>query len=362
MLLTGSGYSIPAGDPSVERLTQTVFGRNWSAVGQPSEASVLEAVFKAVRRFTSDFVSRWLGGREVNYEDVAYVLRQIQDLDEGELENPLAAAYLFDLAKQLARSPPTVARAARSLSGLLIADVSDWLWPPEDEGEAQYPQLLLDALSDRLAGVVSLNHDLLLERNVSGFYDRFADGFAEPSPGGIAWWADHFRIGSTPFVKLHGSVDWRRAIATDGSRPNSVVTSRTRLYPSSHLLRSQQQLALDLPTILCGTFNKTLDYHRGIFMDLHWRFMSLLRDCSLVVAVGYGFADKAVNSALIRWMMASDGRRLFVRDIHPEALMERARHAVSRSFQAWKKDDRVVLDAGCASKLHESPALGSMLA
>ena len=64
-----------------------------------------------------------------------------------------------------------------------------------------------------------------------------------------------------------------------------------------------------MPLLLIGTFNKVAEYSRGIFLDLHHRFRSTLREADRLVVCGYSFGDKGINTAVIEWYYAKRGRR-----------------------------------------------------
>jgi hypothetical protein len=351
LLLLGSGFSRAAGYPSVEDLTHRVLSRTGPT---PSIEDLRTAAWALLEGFAKRYLSR-----SANYEDLAYLLRQIEDLDTSEVENPAAEAILNQLAERLRAAPTDVARDAKSLHSLVRKDVQDWLWPPESRGTAEYPHLVADLVAPRLAALVTTNHDLLLEQNIPRFWEWFSDGFRAEGGEGPGVWADTFSPDRVPFVKLHGSVDWwiARLQRGAGVQQATVVTLHGCAMDESRLLRTG--IHVDGEALIVGTFNKAMDYHRGVWADLYWWFEALLRRSRRVVVVGYGFGDQALNSALIRWMAKDDERQLFVGDLDPVAMLQRARAAARRQLAFWK--ERVTLHAGSASAPSMAAALSEFL-
>jgi hypothetical protein len=66
-----------------------------------------------------------------------------------------------------------------------------------------------------------------------------------------------------------------------------------------------------------------------------------LRSLDRLVIIGYGFADKGINTRLIGRLLGEPDRRLVVVHGNEEALANRARSAINRAWSRWKFDGRL---------------------
>ena len=126
-------------------------------------------------------------------------------------------------------------------------------------------------------------------------------------------------------------------------------------------IHRMQGIDLGDEAIVMGTFNKALDYHSGMFLDLYWRAESTLRSSVRLVVIGYGFSDQALNASLIGWMLRCPSARMYICDADPTTMLARSRPAANNSLCYWLERGRVVLDARSAETVPESEVLHEFL-
>jgi hypothetical protein len=269
--------------------------------------------------------------REVNYEDLYFSLRQINDHLLGEYENPSLIPCIAYLADKLL----ITRRDFDCLIGVACDYICDVIRielgkvPARDD----HIECLCDALRDQgteRCDIITLNNDTIIERVLTSRGIRSIDGFGEPD-GDVAWWDPglFYDAGKCILLKLHGSVDWYRYdrrlakyIGTDPARdPDHAVRAN-----GSGLGWS------DRGPLLIGTFNKILEYHREPHATLFCTFRRQLEDYSHLVISGYSFGDKAINTVLEEWMRTTSDARIVVLHEDRAALLANARGAAQRLF------------------------------
>jgi hypothetical protein len=274
--------------------------------------------------------------RQTNYEDIAYLARQIEDGLSSEYENPA----LLPLIENLGAGDDAQLEHSARAAGDYIEDVVRSLLV-RAAGPFDHLGSIADAVRDEGADdltIATLNHDTVLERGFDLFGVAVSDGFADPF-GTLRVWNDHFSLPNRKLLKLHGSIDWWRytltrdgwtgqftARAIDGDPEHAHGPSGERLdYPAG-----------GRPLILTGTFNKILSYPTGIYADQHFRFHEALRDAGALVVIGYGFRDKAINARIVAWAERTGTHRMIVVHPHPDWLGEGARGAIRNKWGRWQ--------------------------
>lgn len=188
--------------------------------------------------------------------------------------------------------------------------------------------------------VFTLNHDTVLEETLRAEGIPFTDGFAEQQ-GSVCPWNFALLRGAAArirVVKLHGSVDWcfygQYGLARTVNRDMYHIT-----LPDGSI---DKNWGAGHPTMLCGTFNKMLEYLRGPFFDLHLLFRKALGSVNLLVVSGYGFGDKGVNNRLWEWMSAGVDKRLVVIHLDHDALVREARGMVRQNWEQWEQAGKLI--------------------
>ena len=379
-ILLGAGSSVPAGFPPTDDLTKLVLSGQGVTrsdggcyyIGDNKDESppvVLQLVKSMVKglhaeaeRYYSEYAIR-----PTNYEDIYYLARQARDELLGNMENPAIRSFVDELGAKMSPSIQAAnetnedlneqfeSHIPNDLTKLLeetcnyIADVvSQRLLShcPTPESMRQL-RVIEDACNSfKVTSISTLCHDTHVETFLNSKGVALSDGFSETRSGctkdGLAvnpphWNGDLASDGKTPFLKLHGSVDWFRY--TDGHIRRIPPDCRYERIEIDGKLRYAEDCR---PQLLIGTFNKMSDYSSGISLDLRCRFRSTIKDASRLVICGYSFGDKGINNEIVDWVHGVDGvhgeegRRLVI--IHPDHmdLVANARVAIQKNWDNWK--------------------------
>ncbi len=358
--LLGAGSSQAAGFPSTKNLTEkTVSGRGVSRNGDGSyyvgeddgpPNGVLRLVTSMVRRLHAEAVRYYSGtaGRPTNYEDIYYLASQVRDELSGDLENPAIRGFVSELRADM--SPLVADASARvedgrweqhmpvDLEGLLkevclyIAGiVSQSLISHRSASESKPSVIASVCKSADVSSISTVCHDTHLEEFLESEGVELVDGFSD-SDRSVPHWTGGFSSDvKTPFLKLHGSVNWFRY--TD----RSIRRVPPLCYPQ-RLADAESHYAEDgRPLLLIGTFNKMADYSSGVFLELHYRFRATLRESSKLVVCGYSFGDKGINEEIVGWIEGGKGRLLVVIHPDPSSLVASARGAIRNGWEEWNR-------------------------
>jgi hypothetical protein len=356
VVLLGSGASISAGMPSVREVTQRVLSgenvfrhsdKRFYLAEELAEHQDVEPVKGAIsflnelKAICDGYFAVHDPERDTNYEDLAYVARQIDDAISFEYENP-ALVPLFEKlvcgpysGLDLRELMDAASEAADYVEDVVYALLSR---PHNDLG---YLGPVSDAFADEAVeqlDLFTLNHDLTFETHLRESGLVFSDGF-ERGHGTLQLWTDTYAVSSRRFFKLHGSIDWWRYHLDLGSW-SGQITARTSDDPFH--ARGPDGKLLEYPAgarprLLTGTFNKILSYPSDVFADHHFRFHEALAAADRLLVIGYGFRDKAINSRLIAWELRPGERRMVVVHRDPSGLGDGARGAIRQKWDGWQK-------------------------
>lgn len=166
--------------------------------------------------------------------------------------------------------------------------------------------------------IFTLNHDILVEDYLTNNKVKYCDGFGHPIKD-VRYW-EYGRLDSskesTRVIKLHGALNWFDF--PDLSTP----TWKTGIPLNSdyhHTLSASGEMQMPYdgrPNFLAGVGNKPLEYHLGIYVELHHYFYRWLRENQKLVVIGYGFGDLAINQRISEWLLHQQSAQLIV--VHPE--------------------------------------------
>ena len=338
--LLGAGFSIPAGYSSTGDLTKKIQTRRsyflhtdkrfWRGSG-PFEKSEMDVETSMVFRISEwlfdqaqEYFRRRCKAKVISYEDVYHLASQLKD-DATELQNPALLPFLDRVGCEW-RSWPEYVDWCTIRGGDIhtlfetvchyIEDVvaNELLYHKPDQyfKHLELIEAADNATDIKLKGIATLAHDTHVETDLRSRKIKLADGFGD-SETDCGWrtWEDCFPAsGGVPFLKLHGSVDWKR-----------LRCYRNAFYPLEEIgvcCRTEQQrkeprddartcnevyevAGNNRPLLLIGTFNKPARYSRHIMLDIHYRFRKVLEASNTLVICGYSFGDKAINTQIIDW-------------------------------------------------------------
>ena len=367
-ILLGAGSSLAAGFPSTKALTDLILSGNGvtresdssyyinNDDGPPYEetrlANCMVQHFHAeAERYYSAYAER-----HSNYEGLFYLAHQASDDLSGEMENPAVSPFVGKLRAHMS----TLIEAARnadcpnrlSLDDLHLLEetrhyIADIVWralchKPKPEALSHLGVIAhaCNSVNYRVTSISTLCHDTHVETFLERNGISLADGFdAEPQAGVRYWNGDFSSGGKTPFLKLHGSVNWFRLRPDSGDFYDEKIGIPLDHYQRTRTVDGTLQTAVDgRPLLLIGTFNKISEYSSGIFRELHHRFRSTILNANQMVVCGYGFGDKGINSEIIDWIYDRRGRRLLIIHPNPDGLVANARGAIRKYWPEWKKN------------------------
>ena len=201
-------------------------------VGDTDEPSpvVLKLVKSMVRRLHAE-AERYYSAyaRRPNYEDIYYLALQALDEETGNMENPAVRVFVNELKADMSPLVKTANEenedpneqseyVPSDLTNLLmqtcnyIADVvSKHLIShcPTPESMRQLGVIEDACNSFKVNSISTLCHDTHVETFLNSKGVALSDGFSKTQPDSPPHWNGHLvSDGMTPFLKLHGSVDW----------------------------------------------------------------------------------------------------------------------------------------------------------
>jgi hypothetical protein len=356
VVLLGSGASAAADMPTVQTITEQVLsGRGVGRVGGDfhirartpiHEEEAARPTLEFVRRLRDlcDEYFQWLDKtrfgepRATNYEDIAYVARQIEDAITSEYENPALRPLLDDLTFALDISLRELGESAELAVGYILDTVRHMLGrTPNIASIATIVSGFQDPRISRL-DLATLNHDTVVETALRDAATPFSDGF-ELEYGTLRIWSDTYSESSRRLLKLHGSVDWYRYDVTIDGRERRV-TARPIGDPFHPSGPDGDDLGHPIggrPLFLAGTFDKILRYPTGLYADQHANFHRALGRADRLLIAGYGFGDKAINARIVDWADSQPQRRIVIVHPNPTRLRKGARGAVRNPWEAWQE-------------------------
>lgn len=201
-------------------------------------------------------------------------------------------------------------------------------------------ELAADSTIEEL-NIVTLNHDTLVEQFLSANGVEYVDGFGERD--GDVRWCDE-RLYDDPgsrirILKLHGSVNWFR-FKHHGRWETAVLVGDDPSCVRDGLGNELTAERLS-PSFLSG-LNKSVSYHRGIYADVHFRFLELLRRCDRMIMSGYGWGDTAINFQVETWLDSLRGNKLILLHEEPQQLIDKS-VIMAASYEGWLRSGRLVV-------------------
>ena len=325
---------------------------------------LLQLVKSMVRRLHAEaerYYSAY-AGKPTNYEDIYYLARQASDELLGEMENPAIRVFVNELkadvsplvqaANEQNEDPnePYEPHVPNDLTKLLeetckyIADVvskSLLSYHPTPTSTGQLKIIEHACNSANVTSISTLCHDTHIETFLRAKAIALSDGFDEERKNGVRYWNNELSsYEKTPFLKLHGSLDWFEYPLGIGIPPADSYPMRTQTPDGSWQYAYPSQATVP-PLLLIGTFNKISHYSSGIFHDLHYRFRSTISKASTMVICGYSFGDKGINTEIVDWILGQPGRRFVIIHPDPNTLVANARGVIQNNWNEWKKNGSI---------------------
>jgi hypothetical protein len=380
--LLGSGISCPAGLPSIDQITERVLSGKgirlhssqvWempSTLGNElhNPSGDVWRVVTFLKRLKTEVDLHYLydNGHTTNYEDLAHLAAQIYDEVMGRYNNPALRAFLNEIIpdvrvlfrdekedgeQQLVWEHQGLAYLSEETANY-ITDIV-WRLLVKTPVTLTHQNCIKDACQEmKSVDLFTVNHDTLLETFLRQNSIEIIDGFGNPDVFGVrAWHPQVFEEGMDKpcLLKLHGSVDWCNF--TELPKANGKTFFGVHPRPCMEFLQNPKGEILQMqegrPVLLIGTFNKMLEYLRGVFAELHFQFYRRLQQASRLIISGYGFVDDGINQRIREWMQSSEQRKIVVIDPNPARLRVRFGGLIWNVWDDWVKESKLtVLERG----------------
>ncbi len=360
VLFLGSGISFPSGLPGVAKITDSVLNETWFhhtdgrfLQGPPVEfrpndpTPILQEFLKRLKPYAD--LSHPLTGQAGNYEDLFFLAEQIAADAQSHVDNPAIGPFVLelrentkDLTDRLHKSVGELANLAcdliRSVAHQKLASVGAINGLELVESLAISPSI-------QSLDIVTLNHDLLIERLLTQRNITFVDGFGA-AEGNVRYFAPTLfeSRAKVRLFKLHGSINWYR-FRGEAQNPFSDRYGIPVHGDPDHCRDGHRNLLTNIdtiPWILAGTHGKPIQYNFGIFAEMHFWFHRLLKEHDTIAMSGYGWSDRGINGRLIEWLHSSRQPRLLLMHQKLEELVSYSKGTLWCRYEPLVKAGRIL--------------------
>ncbi|MFH1497588.1 MAG: SIR2 family protein [Verrucomicrobiota bacterium] len=328
----GSGISLasyPPGAASVGGITDSVFNAEWHfttaktfAFGKNPNPLIPDGVTPAVKEFllcvkncADEYIKALAKGRAprlAHYEDLFSLSEQASRPELDHVPNLAVIEFLQRLRRDTSRihaafSNPTDGSDSFVSLAQTSCDFLHWVVDHTLRSKVRSRSGL--ELVSHVAGSVdqldifTLNHDTLIEEELSahgvgyesGFGDRTHGAFSVYQPG----WSKASRKVPTRILKLHGSLNWYLYEFPGWARQYAIPDGdpfRGRDQDGNLVNPAEWKAAF-----LSGTIVKEQRYGLGFWSELLAAFHEHLSQHRFLIFCGYGFGDPGVNMRIYQW-------------------------------------------------------------
>ena len=225
-VLIGSGVSYYSGMPKLDEITSAISlceniskhtdlnyylqgYLDWNVPEYSKQSLILnKSLIEKIKFNISEFY-KFIGSQHVvNYEDIYYVLKQINDSYILDFENPVTINLIRDLLQSEEFDKGNFKEIVKETLRIIECVV----WQMIDKGiSLTYQFSVIKEIQKELSleNLISLNHDLVLDKFLDENAIQYFDGF-KSNPNGIEEWIGFTDVkgGKINYYKLHGSVNW----------------------------------------------------------------------------------------------------------------------------------------------------------
>jgi hypothetical protein len=333
--LLGAGFSMAAGLPSTQKLTERLLQDNGIVSSADLRYGYNSDPWKNNQQKTQKhsqhiieflkMINGVLGASEsvkIDYEQIFEFVQQIKFVNDPIFGNQ---AFQDQAAK-------VRAKVSAELLPITIDMVNDWDWDTLLERAIEYVRIvvgnllklqhskpeahrpfveMLTKLKQKQVPVVSLNHDVSLLAQMKQLGVECFFGFRNSEREEVQWSPEYYPVSEEKvvYLPLHGCVYWldtRDGVILDGHEHPARRSSWDSMLWEGEI---------DFPEeiILIGRESKPLVYTNSLFTHLHCFFAQRLQKVSHLVVIGYGFRDPGINTRVIPWLR-QNGHRMTVID------------------------------------------------
>ncbi|HLX61394.1 MAG TPA: SIR2 family protein [Planctomycetota bacterium] len=345
-LLLGSGISLKAGKPCIGAMNSSILDgmvQHQEFVGNFAKADDRSdglAFIKLVIPYIEKFHKAFRITKDVNYEDIFYLISQIHDQENREYENPGIEPLIDAVKQQLASAPELNGKQLIDVSRKACEYIRDCVWRllAGPATGTEHLRVIADICrANKDVNIITLNHDTVLEEFLESHGIAYNDGFTHLNGEKCFDPASVRNQSGVMLIKLHGSINWFRRHG-DSSKETVFKTGKRGFERTENAKGENQWLVDGYPMLLIGNHNKILEYTTYVFSHLYCAFHRALEESDRLMICGYGYCDKAVNSRVVEWMLEKD-KSIVVVHRDPDKLMADGRPAMQalNSYPSYKQ-------------------------
>lgn len=342
MFLLGSGVSRPAGFPSTPEITSQVFTGNKVIRHTDSRYYLSENSNELERHWTNDYLPQVLlllqsikklmtsyrKEESLNYEILYYFIQQLDDYESGNYLNMALYPFIEAVKRRMQVSNNNNPTRFIDVFSEAEAYIRHTVWHMLGSvplNKHSHLSLISDAITDgdiSKVNIATLNHDVLMEQHLNDKEISFNDGFGS-SVNGVRYWENSFSDRNN-LLKIHGSINWFTLEPNHGDWFNNkigIVLDGDIDHAKSPQGNLMKNMPYRQPHILIGTFNKIYEYTGGVFSEVYYQFLTLLKSTNRLIVSGYSFGDKGINGAILEWLYSDKQNRIIVIHHKPDKLL-----------------------------------------
>ncbi len=347
ILFLGSGISYSSGIPSVSEITDDALTGSWHdrtdqnfARGKHPSKNIeksnnvykIQSVLKIIKNVSDHYYIERERPKS-NYEDLFYICKQIVDNELREIDNPAIDPFIELINNKITElcDPIFNKPEIRIDLKLLAQRACDYLqcvvwnsigYGVEPTGLDVISKISTNGLFDKTS-IITLNHDLLIEKELNKSRINYADGFGQQN-GDVKFFQPELfsqRTNTVSLLKLHGSINW---CTFRIEKENGDVEDRYGLALKSdldHCRDDNGRYYMNIsarPLLLIGSYNKLMAYNFGIFRQLNNEFDKALSKSHTIIMSGYGWNDRGINGRLFEWLFEDRKNRILLLHENPE--------------------------------------------
>lgn len=359
--LLGSGASAPAEFPTVAKITQYVNGDSEQSGLSATNAATLPADGRKLLRWLEVQIKRRYAldsVRAVHYENLYFLAKQLCDDLLDDYDNPAIRPFVESAVEQvLPRSSGRPGNAYEELGQLAKGVITHTRRcvsallrrEPSRLDHLDFVMEAIQKFSHPKPGLLTLNHDTLLETVLRSKSLEFIDGFSrEANAVGVREWQHDQLFRQTDAIrvlKLHGGIDWFRlrphGVQTHEEDYVGILTPKYSTAARDSRGRSHDLMDDSLPIFMIGSWDKLAGYTDPVYLEIYYATFAALETAELLVVVGYGFGDKGINKLITDWMCRSVSHRVVVVDRDACTLWKHTRGAIASHWQTWLEEKRL---------------------
>ena len=277
--------------------------------------------------------------RDLNYEDYYYIVDSLHQDENMNFENPAVTFYsdylinshsdLFDPIDEQhskIRLIDLCSKAKEYIQDIVSFNLSK---EPSALNHLNFLKNVYDEKSTDNIYIFTLNHDTIIEAFLEVNDLNYSDGFRKENED-VKYWDKSYFNKKISLLKLHGSVNWHYESSED-------------CYDDHVCIYSDCVRGADRPLLQIGSFNKIIQYNRGISFQLQCLFSKFLENVKVLIISGYSFGDQGVNNRIIDWFCGSRENKIVVIHLDPDSLKSKARLAIARGWDRWLKSKSLII-------------------